>query len=405
MSLKSFLNKCFIKSFLLTYNGYKSYKEYLKTKKYTKVQFANNFNGGPVLLLALYEKEKLREDIINLLQAAKNQGLYILAVNTLKILPENYRSDLIDVYIEKDNFGRDFGSYKCGMKYLYDNKISEDLSRLLILNDSLFYSKKNLEIFLNNLIKSNIDVLGATENYEISHHLGSFCISINNHIMNHPKLINYWKNYKNTNTRPLVIKNGEMALTNVLKSLTNMDCGFKAYYDSQFLEKNLLNNEDYFKNYYKFKRQGTNKKFWNYQTITESFEQNISIKTAIKKYLNLKAKKLKAQEIEDFFNSYDFSPSKENTILKRQIIGVYVSDFIQGSQIHNNCIQLVYLGLPIIKLDLLFRDVCSIQDILLIQSLLDPSEKDHFYRMLINKPSGSKNLRGINLINFSHGFI
>ena len=47
---------------------------------------------------------------------------------------------LIDCYIERPNFGRDFGSYKTAFMHLFAQGWHEHCPRLLMLNDSIFYS-------------------------------------------------------------------------------------------------------------------------------------------------------------------------------------------------------------------------------------------------------------------------
>jgi hypothetical protein len=82
--------------------------------KSSKVHFEQSYQGQKILLLALYQKGRLRPDIENVLITAKQLGMYVLAINTLKVLEPNNLKEKIDCYIERPNFGRDFGSYKTG---------------------------------------------------------------------------------------------------------------------------------------------------------------------------------------------------------------------------------------------------------------------------------------------------
>ena len=142
------------------------------------VHFQKTYTGEKILLMALYEKGRLRPDILNLLETAKTSGLYVIAVNTSKVLQPESLQDCIDCYIERPNFGRDFGSYQTGFMYLFKQGWETQCPRLLMLNDSLFFSKKNLAAFLEKMTNNDIEVLGATENYEEDYHLGSFCVSV-----------------------------------------------------------------------------------------------------------------------------------------------------------------------------------------------------------------------------------
>ena len=83
------------------------YQRFRSLGKTPKIHCESPYAGQPILLLALYQKGQLRPDLIRLLQAAKAQGLYVLAVNTLKLKDPGAVEGLIDCYIERPNFGRD----------------------------------------------------------------------------------------------------------------------------------------------------------------------------------------------------------------------------------------------------------------------------------------------------------
>ena len=91
----------------------------------------------------------------------------------------------------------------------------------------MFFSKKHIHKFIADMLSSPCEVLGATENYEIEHHLGSFCIAISGGVLNAAKLKDYWKGYRNTDVRPVVIKTGEMEFSKVLKRVVRSSENFR----------------------------------------------------------------------------------------------------------------------------------------------------------------------------------
>ena len=204
--------------------------------QHTVIHFENTYNDQNILIVALFEKGELRTDIINLLIEAKKQNLYIIAINTLKVIQVNQLHEYIDCYIEKPNFGRDFGSYKTGFMHVFKNKLHLNCNRLIMLNDSIFYSKKGMDSMLKKLLISDYEVLGVTENYEIEYHLGSFCLSLSKNILNNKKFIKFWKKYKLTDIRPKVIKRGEMGLTKILKTVVSTEANIASIYDLQWIE-------------------------------------------------------------------------------------------------------------------------------------------------------------------------
>lgn len=405
-----------------------SFCDKIKTKKFQNVVHKVDFSQGDVMLLALYEKNELRNDTRELLREAKSQGIYIVAVNTLKLSAEHYVPDLIDVYIERDNFGRDFGSYQTGMNYIYENKIADNCKRLLIINDSVFFSKKGLKNFIYQLYNTQIEVLGATENREISHHLGSFCISVVGDIVRKEKFKNFWKSYKLSNVRPFVIKRGEFKLSLVLRSLVSTEENFKALYDVNDFEQALVKDETLFKNYFNFRREGDRKYWSSARFLSEYFESDFVLKSYYKKYLKdlddaerlnqdievIRRRKDKDDIVEEkmdfvsfatFMSGVDFDTIPHGDVLKRRLMAIYLDDFTRGSQIHNNCISLHYLGLPIIKLDLIYRGVCNFNDLLKLKDQIDESQQDEFMAIMMSRLSGGKFLFGIKRRAFDWGIV
>jgi hypothetical protein len=418
----------FLKVLVFIYYGILSIRDDIKTKKYADIKFKKDFAGGKVLLLALYEKTLLRNDVIELLKEAKRNDVFIVAVNTLKLNPDNYPKELVDVYIERDNYGRDFGSYKAGMHYFLENGLDDKCERLLILNDSVFFSKKGLSDFVHNLFNTNCEVLGATENSAHSHHLGSFCISVTGNIVRSEKFKQFWKDYKLSNVRPLVIKRGEFALSKTLKSLASSEKHFKSLFDVSFMEKKFKNDREFFQNYHYFRREGESS--WLNRTVTSIIAKDEILNSYYKKYIleenNTvhigkdvnggtvvipKAKKDAKTPVVDylgvvkFFNTYNYHDEKHNEQFERRLTSFYLDEFTLGSQIHINCLALHHCGLPIIKLDLMFRCVCNMNDIIKLRDQLDESQQEDFMDLMLARLCGDRFLIGLNRIAYQFGIL
>lgn len=394
-----------------SYYTYLSERERMTTTRFTNVVHEKNFLGGNVMVMALYEKTNLRADTIELLKEAKRQNIYVIAVNTLKLSTENYCQDLIDVYIERDNFGRDFGSYQVGMKYFFNKKVSDTCERLLLINDSVFFSVKGLSQFISDLYNTKVDVLGATENREISHHLGSFCISIAGDIARNNKFKNYWYNYKLTNVRPAVIKRGEFALSVLLRKLVRNEKNFKALYDINLFEKKLTEDIDFFRSYHLYRREGGDIQ-WTEKYVYKYFQKDQILKSFYDAYMKEKYpsekkadREVNYADVVDFLSSCDYDKLANGHLLKARLLGIYLDDFTRGSQIHNNCIALHHLGLPIIKLDLVYRGVCDLQGIVKLKLQLADEQQDEFMEILTNRLDGNRFLFGFNRKAFNYGIM
>lgn len=388
--------------------------------KSPKIHFEEGYNGQPIMLLALYQKGRLRPDLIRLLRAAKAQGLYVLGVNTLKVKqPEDLRG-LIDCYIERSNFGRDFGSYKTGFLHLYARKWEGTCPRLLMLNDSVFYSTRGLDKFIDELATSQVEVLGGTENYEIEYHLGSFCISMAQSVLKADRFKTYWKDYRLTDVRPVVIKRGEMKLSKTLKRCVSMPSEFRALYSSDRFLNEIKTNHDLQDLVIKDSRTGANTPAPRFgaesvtKLLTGRFiarrysigeKVDISIDTPVKE-LNEEVLLTSRQDFARYLLRH--VPEKTESfdeIFSDSLAAVASEVFMLGSQIHQNAAVLLEIGLPIIKLDGLYRGMFNNYDVLRLQKKLNDTEARELSALLLDRPYGGQMLYGWKRAAFLRGLI
>jgi len=410
-----------------------SYKNYLISlfKPDVVRVFNPHQKDQSILLIALFEKSYLRKDIIRLLESSKRAGLYVVAVNTRKLskafLEEHQY--LFDVYISQYNYGRDFASYQKGFKYIFKNKLQQHAERIVMLNDSLYYDADRTPQFLDDMINAPVEVLGATENHEINYHLGSFAISFAKKITNNAKFIKYWNNYRRSDIRPLVIKRGEMGLSKILAKIVSNEFEMKALYDASkvrtFLQisfENLISHSDLYRD--------SNLVDWprlSYVSLLEDFltrTKLISGKERKDKLVEFdKNERISAIKLERAgFNSNDMYvtsiqnidiylnriPGKADDIYDqfyKFAISKSVSNSRHGSQIHQNNACFMLMGLPIIKLDGIYRGMFSELDITNFQKLLKPEYFNELIEILYKKPFGGDVLLGWRQVAFFRGLI
>jgi hypothetical protein len=387
------------------------------------VHFAKKYDTQPILLLALYETGGLRPDVVRMLRCAKMQGYFTIGVNTLKLHDSRIYSDLLDCYIEKCNFGRDFGSYKEGFNFIYTMGFEVECPRVLMLNDSIFYATKGLDQFLAAMRAPKEDVLGATENFEIEHHIGSFCLSFSNRIINNKKFQKFWKSYKNTDVRPKVIRRGEMKLSKTLKRIVKTEKDFIALYSFHNFLKSLMENTEILNEFFEISRK-SNRVDWGRFTSSE-----------LVKRLVLTGNHLKLNELRrpsDTAKSSIFSSNSENLLadsfysdsfevlvetlcnnvvsltrseVRKLATGMALSIFMSGSQIHQNATWLLRSGLPLVKLDLLYRGMLDEEDLTTLLKEFFGDERDELAYLLSKRPFGSDFLTGLNKVAFERGLI
>lgn len=330
------------------------------------IHFEQTYAKEKILLIALYEKGRLRPDILQMLKTAKNAGLYVVAINTEKVLQPEILQDQIDCYIERPNFGWDFGSYQTGFLHLFKRGWARRCPRVLMLNDSIFYCKTNLINFFRDLIETNIEVLGATENYDHIHHLQSFCISIDHRIINQQAFQNYWTNYKNTNIKRTVIRNGELKFSRILKSCTHTPENFSAL----FTYKNIINKLKESKCIDLYTCPLTN--------LTSNSESSAH-----------------SYVLSQQTNKFDIGQLK------------FLEQFSCNPSIHKNNVQLTQLGLPIIKIDHFYRGQWSLWELDKIYHSLPLNEEEitQLNDMILRRPYGRISLSGWELCAFNLGLI
>ncbi|MGB0659660.1 MAG: hypothetical protein ACPGNV_05715 [Mangrovicoccus sp.] len=153
----------------------------------------------------------LREDVVRLIKALNDADVYVIGVNTGRL----YDADqYFDAYFERRNFGRDFGSYRVGV--IAAQKLAPSAERLLLLNDSVFYSENGLSDFVEKLLQSEADICSATESSEVTPHQPSFCLSFSSKCFQHAAFSRFWKWYVPSDLRPSVLLLGEIGLSRQL---------------------------------------------------------------------------------------------------------------------------------------------------------------------------------------------
>ena len=385
-----------------------------------KVHWETPYAGQPILLLALYQKGRLRPDLIRLLTEARAQGLYVLGVNTLKLKTPSSVEGLIDCYIERPNFGRDFGSYKTGFLHLYARRWEGDCPRLLMLNDSVYYSTRGLGQFLRDLITSDTEVLGATENYEIEYHLGSFTIAMAGSVLRHKRLRRYWRRYFLTDVRPTVIKRGEMKLSKTLKRSVSMPGQFRALYSSDRFLNEVKDNPPLQDLVIKDSRTSTTVGWPRFGTepvlkflAGRFIARRFSLGDKVDVNVDTPVKELNEEVLitgrEDFarylLRNVQGEPGNFDEILTDALSAIASETFMQGSQIHQNATVLLHIGLPIIKLDGLYRGMFNNYDILRMQKKLPDIEARELSALLMERPYGGSTLISWKLSAFMRGLI
>ena len=384
------------------------------------VRFETAYDGQPVLLLALYQKGVLRPDIARLARAAKDQGLYVLAVNTLTLNDVDAVRETFDAYIERPNFGRDFGSYKAGFLHLFATGAADRCPRLILCNDSVFYARERLAGFLTEMRETDREILGSTENFEIEHHLGSFCISLSNRVLNHPKFREYWRGYRLTDVRPRVIERGEIRLSRVLRRCASSDGEYASLYNANRYAEALggeeaaldvalwnMRRSDVFL-WPRFEPRKV-ERFLSDGLIVASHPPEDGPSVKVEAGLD---ELMRAEAVSDYASLENYllrnvaeKDGKAKEIVRNAVIAELTRIFLSGSQIHGSAAILLWLGLPIVKLDGLYRGAFNVYDVRRMCQFLGGEDGRELPALLLSRPFGGETLYGWKRAAFSFGLI
>jgi hypothetical protein len=394
--------------------------EYLKslTQKPSILKAESPKPGQPILVVALWKYGPLREDIKKLFAAARSHGFFVLAVNTGKGQEEK-DYELANYFAQIPNFGRDFASYKFAMKTVYRNNWHKYASRLVLANDSIFYSEVGLGSFLGASLETKLRALGATENFEIERHLGSFFVSFDPTVFQHKRFIRFWMRYRRTNIRPSVIRRGELRLSKTVKKLVDPS-EFGALYDvgavSEKFDKQDFAQADKF---FSLSVRSPGAPRWrksNLPAVAEEWRNRYSAQM-----LKLQSDtKLSVNQLEELFlkavslvglvgEIRRLAPGSSDEEIYQSVREIALESMLlstaSGSQIHNSCLFFFDMGLPIVKLDLLYRGSASFSDILKFQDFMSYEEFLQLRGLIFQRPFGGDTLSGWRLAAFYRGLI
>ncbi len=162
-----------------------------------------------------------------------DKGYATLVVSNLP-LSEADRARLLPLcwrYLERPNFGYDFGGYRDAVLELGERLA--DLQRLVILNDSVWFPLPGARDWLDDVEALDVDFAGAASNYgtprpeieefatmqwsyRVTHpnfHYCSFALCVGPAILRDPGFLRYWKGLRLSNDKSRTVRRGEIGLS------------------------------------------------------------------------------------------------------------------------------------------------------------------------------------------------
>ena len=178
--------------------------------------------GAQLALYLLHQKDALLASTFETCQHLAAKGFSTLIVSNTP-LAEADRQALAPycfAMIERPNFGYDFGGYRDGVLWLLDNP--GPVTRLLLLNDSVWFPTLPGEDFLAQLLASDCDLYGAIMSQRKRHvsdrYVQSYAFGFSGKLVGTALFKRYWQHLNLQSDREWTIRRCERKMTAVFRS-------------------------------------------------------------------------------------------------------------------------------------------------------------------------------------------
>ncbi|WP_407976691.1 rhamnan synthesis F family protein [Brucella pseudogrignonensis] len=315
------------------------------------------FTGGNFAIFLIWQPNGIPWYVTNAIVALNNTGVNIIAVVNNEITSDirKYLQNQCHTLLIRDNSGYDIGGYKDASIFVDLN--FSDISRVIYMNDSVYYFKENISELFIKLINSPFDICGTFENREKKYHIQSFCFSVSGRLFKNSKFQKFWNDYLPVNSRLWAINEGEIALSQTMLPLSDQ---YEILYNASDLVQRLKDCE------------------------TSSLFQ-------LNKYLPQKAR---------------FTEGEFDLLSPQQATAFIVQRIQTRSQIHTGAFLFKkYLNCPIMKRDLVYRLQFTASEISTLMSELQYGEAGELVLQEMEKKGTPRQLSLIKQLRVAVGIL
>ncbi len=228
----------------------------------SKIKYSGNLQlNEKIVIFLIFPESGLAKSHLRTLRYFIRNNFTPLIVSNLTLSKEDKALLLKNCWtlIERKNYGYDFGGYRDGVLFLSE-KI-RDLEKLILINDSTWFPIINNNSFTDFIDNSNLDFIGATSHYGFKRqrlptkktgllkpqfnfnnknfHYASYALSFSKKILKDENFLKFWKNLRLSGTKNLVVRRGEIGLTQYV--IKNKKYSHGSFINSEKLEDILKN--------------------------------------------------------------------------------------------------------------------------------------------------------------------
>lgn len=361
--------------------------------------------GNRYAVFVLYARSPLPAFTRNLIDAIDRSSLNLVIVSNARLDPY-LKAQLLDrcyLLIERANLGRDFGGYRDGIGVLLRH--TGDIDRLVLINDSLFFFDRGLDPFVARL-NGDHEFIGVTEVLEFHYHVQSYALSFGRVVVNSPEFRRFWRHYRPISSRRWSIHNGEVKLT---RRLTK--AGFRPHILYQAAElvphlqtrsvRELLESVCLLPTGFRKKLYAEFDGILGGEGNPESIAAIEAIAHGVKTFGNRRAGGSDDNALQAIIVRAESMERWSFEIFVNRIVAAVAAQ----NQMHaGGFLFAKYLGLPIVKRDIFYRQAYTLEDIHRIAGEIARPLRDEMMADL-RRAGTSANYRGLRKLLHYHGSI
>lgn len=377
------------------------YSVRLRTKRVTEGQLDRKSNKYAIFVL--FSKTELPDFTTNLIDAVGRSPFNLVVVSNTSLSPllRAWLQEKSYAVIERANLGRDFGAYKDGLSYVMSHE--KDVERILLVNDSLFFFSKGLDNLIAKLDGPQ-DFIGVTEVMEFHYHVQSYMLSFGRKVIHDKQFVKFWKKYRPVSTRRWSIHNGEVKFTRTLTK-----AGFRphvlfqaAELGSHLRRRTIRDVVEAIRFFPQWFRRIMYNQFDEVIGEGDKAESIAVLETISQGVASLPMSNRAGDGRLGRISSQALTMEKWNfDILTNKIVAIIA----ERNQIHvGGFLFMKFLGLPVIKRDIFFRQVYAIEEVYRILTELNEPLRDEVVADL-RRGGTAEHIKGFRKILFRHGSI
>lgn len=176
-----------------------------------------------VAIFLVYQPKGMAASVLATCRHLTKRGYAVLLVANAPVSAQDQQAMGACVwrFVERPNFGYDFGGYRDGIRLLWHWSVSPE--HLVILNDSVWFPLDEGETMLASMERSRAGFVGALRHVDHpqpeSEHAGiflSYFFHIKRSVLCSPVFLDYWNHYVATSNKYLTVRRGERGFSRAL---------------------------------------------------------------------------------------------------------------------------------------------------------------------------------------------